>query len=185
MGFYRDGGRLVGGLGLGLRAQAELDEGAGVGGDFGLPAVVALELLHGGDAFGVPGAGGFACQVALLDEGGLDLGGAVGVHSYDWVVVDYALGSMGRLCLGVADCCVGCAVGAMGRCEREAGCGCKQDERRDGGRDADQEGRTSIRVCPPDVHGACRLDKGSLFVLDESRWDVVCVGADFTIFLCE
>jgi len=90
-GFHRDGDRLVGGLG----AEAELDEGAGVGGDFGLPAVVALELLHGGDTVRVPGAGGLSGEVTLLDEGGLDCSGAFGVHGNDWVVVGYALGFVG------------------------------------------------------------------------------------------
>jgi len=151
---------LVRRLRLGLGAESELDEGAGVGSDLGLPAVVALELLHGGDAFGVPGAGGFTCEVALLDEGGLDLGGAVGGHAGDWVVVDYAFGSVGRLCLGVADCCVCCAAGVMGGCERKAGCGCEQDNRRDGGGDAYQEGRPRSGVCPPEVRGACRQARG-------------------------
>ena len=86
MEFYRDGDRLIGGLGFGLGAEAELDEGAGVGGNFGLPAVVALELLHGGDTVRVPGAGRLACEIALLDEGGLDLGGAVGGHALGLMV---------------------------------------------------------------------------------------------------
>ena len=108
---------LVRRLRLGLGAESELDEGAGVGSDLGLPAVVALELLHGGDAFGVPGAGGFTCEVALLDEGGLDLGGAVGGHAFG-LVVSRSSGS-----LGVANAGVCGGVGAMRGLRGEAGDG--------------------------------------------------------------
>ncbi len=63
-----------------LRAETELDQSARVRRDPGLPAIVFLELLHGGSGLGVPRAGGFAFQIALLDERGLDLGSALGWH---------------------------------------------------------------------------------------------------------
>ena len=80
-----------------------------------MPAVVALELLHGGDAFAVPCSGGFAGEVALLDEGGLDLGGALCVHALD-VGGDDLVGGLGG---SVADVGVG-----GGRCVADGRC-CK------------------------------------------------------------
>ena len=62
-------------------SEAKLDDGAGVGNQFGLPAIVGLELLHGGFGLGVPVAGGFAGEVAGFDQRGLNLGGAGVVDS--------------------------------------------------------------------------------------------------------
>ena len=63
-----------------LRSKTQLDEGAGVRGQLGLPAVVALQLLHGGFACGIPAASGLSGEVAGLDQRGLDLGGALRLH---------------------------------------------------------------------------------------------------------
>ena len=101
-----------GGGGILLGAEAEEDEGAGVGDDFGLPAVVGLELLHSGDAFGVPGAGGFAGEVASLDESGLDLSGAGWIHALGWLA--------------------GCRVGVLEVCRRSRGFDGRQGEARGG-----------------------------------------------------
>lgn len=69
-----------------MGAEAQFDDGAGVGHQLSLPAVVGLELLHGGLGLGVPVAAGLTGEVAGLDEGGLDLSGAA--------VVDCALASV-------------------------------------------------------------------------------------------
>ena len=75
-GVRRDGPALGGSieqlcLGV-IRPQAQFDQGAGIGGDFGLPSVVGLIAGHGGLGARVPFAAGFAGQVFLADEGFLD-----------------------------------------------------------------------------------------------------------------
>jgi hypothetical protein len=59
-----------------IRSQAELDEGAGIGRNFGLPAVVSLVAGHGFLGASVPDAAGLASEVMFADQGGLDLTGA-------------------------------------------------------------------------------------------------------------
>ena len=71
------GGAGVDGVGV-VRAEAELFEGAGVGHEPGLPALVGLELLHGCLGGRVPLAAGVAGHVMLADEGLLNLGDAGG-----------------------------------------------------------------------------------------------------------
>ena len=63
-----------------LRTETQLNQRTGVGGDLGLPAIVGLQLLHGRDGGRVPAAGGFAGQIAMLDERCLNLSGALGRH---------------------------------------------------------------------------------------------------------
>src|SRR5512141_911113 len=59
--------------------ESQLDEGAGIGQSLGLPAVVPLVLHQGFPGGVVPDAGGLAGEIALTDERGLDLAGAVGL----------------------------------------------------------------------------------------------------------
>jgi hypothetical protein len=54
-------------------SKAELDDGAGVRDQFGLPAVIALKFLHGSFGPGIPMAGGYAGEIARLDQRALDL----------------------------------------------------------------------------------------------------------------
>lgn len=66
-----------GGSGADLRwSEAKFDNGAGVGHQLGLPAVIGLELLHGGLGGGVPVA---AClgHIAGVDKRLLNLGGTL------------------------------------------------------------------------------------------------------------
>ena len=63
-----------------IRAEAELDQRAGVGNDFGLPALGGLKALHGGLGADIPNAVRLPVHVALADEGGLDFANALGVH---------------------------------------------------------------------------------------------------------
>lgn len=72
----RSGGSFGLALGLGIRSQAEFDDGARVGDELGLPAVVGLELLHGGLGAAVPVSGGVSGEIPGVDQGGLDLCGA-------------------------------------------------------------------------------------------------------------
>ena len=60
-----------------VRAEAELDEGAGVGSGLRLPAMVGLIFLHGFLRGVVPNAGGFAVQIMFANQGGLDGAGAL------------------------------------------------------------------------------------------------------------
>jgi hypothetical protein len=55
------------------RSQAELDNGTGVGDQFGLPAIVTLEFLHSRFSSSIPMSRGFAGEVTGLDQRGLDL----------------------------------------------------------------------------------------------------------------
>lgn len=57
------GALTVGGYGRGgssvlIGPQAELDNGAGVGDQLGLPSIIALVFLHGGFGLAVPVTGG-------------------------------------------------------------------------------------------------------------------------------
>jgi len=73
-----------------MGAEAELDEGAGVGGQFGLPAVVSLILLHGRLGGGIPLPGGRRSEIVLADEGILNFAGALRLNlalALDGVVV--------------------------------------------------------------------------------------------------
>lgn len=56
--------------------EAKLYQCAGVGDELGLPAIVGLHFLHGGFRCGVPMTAGLAGEVAGLDKGCLNLGGA-------------------------------------------------------------------------------------------------------------
>jgi len=67
------GGALAGVLG---RPKTELDDGARVGDKLRLPAVIALEFLHGGFGSSVPMTRGLAREVTGFDQRGLDLGGS-------------------------------------------------------------------------------------------------------------
>ncbi len=71
--FGVDGRRVVG-------AEAELFEGARIGHQLGLPPLVGLELLHGGDGFGIPVAVGLAGEIVLANEGLLNLDDAGGLN---------------------------------------------------------------------------------------------------------
>ncbi len=62
------------------RSQAQLDQRSRVRRDLGLPAILALHLLHRGDGLLVPPAGGLAGQIALLNQSRLNLGSALGGH---------------------------------------------------------------------------------------------------------
>ena len=79
-GWLGGGGGQIGGEGACLLrlvwAETQLDDGAGVRDQLRLPAVVALKLLHRGFGLGVPVAGGFAAEIAGVDQRVLDLGGA-------------------------------------------------------------------------------------------------------------
>lgn len=76
-----------------MGAEAEFDDGAGVGHQLGLPAIVGLEFLHRGLGLGVPMTAGLPGKVAGFDEGCLNFSGAV--------VVDCALAGALRGWLGV------------------------------------------------------------------------------------
>ena len=66
-----------------MGAETKFDNGSGVGHQFGLPAVIGLEFLHGGFCLRVAMAAGLTGEITRLDEGRLDLSGAA--------VVDCAL----------------------------------------------------------------------------------------------
>jgi len=72
------GGALAGVLGW---PKTELNDGARVGDEFCLPAVIALEFLHGGFGSSVPMTLGLAREVAGFDQRRLDLGGTSIVDS--------------------------------------------------------------------------------------------------------
>ena len=72
------GGTLAGVLGW---PKTELNDGARVGNEFCLPAVIALEFLHGGFGSSVPMTRGLAREVTGFDERRLDLGGTSIVDS--------------------------------------------------------------------------------------------------------
>ena len=76
-----------------MGAEAQLDDGAGVGHQFGLPAVVGLELLHGCFGLRIPVAACLAGEIAGLNEGALNLGCTA--------VIDGALTGVFRGWLGV------------------------------------------------------------------------------------
>ena len=76
-----------------MGAEAQFDNGSGVGHQFGLPAVIGLEFLHGGFGLRVPMATGLTREITRLDEGRLNLSGAA--------VVDCALSDMLGGWLGV------------------------------------------------------------------------------------
>lgn len=61
-------------------AEAEFDEGAGIGSCFRLPALSLLIALHGGLCSAVPCAGGFSLHVMLANESFLDFAGARGIN---------------------------------------------------------------------------------------------------------
>src|SRR5438874_9889822 len=63
-----------------LGAEAQGDESAGVGQNFGLPAVVILILDHGGFSALIPDAGRRALEVIFPDQRFLDLAGALFVY---------------------------------------------------------------------------------------------------------
>ena len=91
------------------RSKAEFDDGARVGDQFGLPAVVALEFLHGGFRSGVPMPRGLAGEVTGFDQRCLNLGSAG--------VVDSALtGGFGRFRAFIEELRRGGAATCMGRC---------------------------------------------------------------------
>lgn len=67
----------VDGVGV-VRAEAEFLEGARVGCELGLPALVGLEFLHSGHGARVPLTGGFTGEIVFADQGLLDLSRALG-----------------------------------------------------------------------------------------------------------
>jgi len=69
----------VDGVGV-VGAEAEGLDGAGVGHELGLPAVIGLILLHGGFGGRVPMTVGIFAEIVLADEGGLDFGDALGLN---------------------------------------------------------------------------------------------------------
>ena len=76
-----EGGCLgVDGVGI-VGAKAQCLDGARVGHELGLPAVVGLVLLHGSFGGGVPRAVGIFGEIVLADKGGLNLGDALGIDS--------------------------------------------------------------------------------------------------------
>lgn len=74
-----------------IRPQAQLDEGAGIGCDFRLPAIVSLIPRHGGLCARVPVSGGLAIQIFLPDQSLLYLGCAGGINLLLSVVFPRAL----------------------------------------------------------------------------------------------
>src|SRR5271157_6289890 len=62
----------VDGVGV-IGTESEFLEGAGVGHELGLPPLVGLVFLHGGDGGGVPLSVGLAGQIALANKGSLNL----------------------------------------------------------------------------------------------------------------
>lgn len=62
-----------------IGAEAEFDEGAGVGNLFGLPAIVGLEFLHGFLRIRVPGTRGLTRKIMVADESFLNVTGALRV----------------------------------------------------------------------------------------------------------
>src|SRR5258708_2696363 len=71
---YRSGRRGGALTGILSRPKTELDDGARIGNEFRLPAVVTLEFLHGGFGSGVPMTRGFACEITRFDQRRLNLG---------------------------------------------------------------------------------------------------------------
>src|SRR5262249_9656170 len=61
-------------------SQAQLDQCAGIRGDFGLPSIISLVALHGCFSAAVPGSAGFAVKIFLSDQRFLDLRGAGGIN---------------------------------------------------------------------------------------------------------
>ncbi len=57
-------------------AEAEFDQGAGIGSCFRLPALGSLVALHGGLRGAIPGTGGFAIEIVLSNQGFLNFAGA-------------------------------------------------------------------------------------------------------------
>jgi len=76
-----------------IGSEAEFDEGAGVGSELGLPTLVCLELEHGCLGVGVPFGGGFAGQIVLADQSGLDGGHTFGS---DGLLAVHFMGDRGR-----------------------------------------------------------------------------------------
>ena len=70
MGINRGGGAHTRVL---CRSEAKLDDGARVGNEFGLPAIIFLKLLHGGFSLRVPVTRRFAGKITGLDERSLNL----------------------------------------------------------------------------------------------------------------
>jgi hypothetical protein len=57
--------------------EAKFDDGAGVGDQLCLPAIVSLQLLHRGFGLRIPvAAGGVVGEIAGFDQSRLDLRGA-------------------------------------------------------------------------------------------------------------
>src|SRR5207237_4467872 len=54
------------------RSKSELAQGAGVGNDFALPALVGLEFAHRSRGPGVPNSGWLTVKVAFADQGFLN-----------------------------------------------------------------------------------------------------------------
>lgn len=64
-----------------MGAEAELDQGAGIGRELGLPAMIGLEFLHGGFSGRVPLTGGWTGQIVLANQGVLNLFGALRLYA--------------------------------------------------------------------------------------------------------
>lgn len=58
-----------------IRSESQLDQSAGIGRNFALPAIVSLELFHRRLRACVPFAARFARKVVLANQGVLDLPG--------------------------------------------------------------------------------------------------------------
>src|SRR5947208_14528235 len=56
-------------------SQTQLDDGARIGRDLGLPSVFGLVARHGGLSTGIPLSIGLAVEVFLADQGLLDIAG--------------------------------------------------------------------------------------------------------------
>src|SRR5436305_10101917 len=56
-------------------SQAQLDDGARIGRDLGLPSIFGLVTRHGGLGAGIPLSVGLAIEVFLADQGLLDIAG--------------------------------------------------------------------------------------------------------------
>ena len=81
-GFRFGKGRAVGVDGVGIvGTKAQLFESAGIRSELGLPTLIGLKLLHGGNGGAIPIAGGIAGEVVLADEGLLNLDRAGGIDT--------------------------------------------------------------------------------------------------------
>ena len=91
-----------------IGSQAELDEGPGIRGDFGLPAIGRLVAGQGVAGGRVPSTCGLPGEVVLVDEGGLDFPRTLGVNPA------LAVGTKSRFLRSFAGMMAGRGIGLAG-----------------------------------------------------------------------